>query len=243
MRARRNVGILCYSRQKRGDGESKEIKKRDRKESSDMYIQVDIFVSSVAGSASGVVCLPSCRVLFRSFSFIYLFIFLLSSRLGTHRAPSTPAREYISVCIVTFLRHGWSRQPTLVFWARFLPTHTHTVVFIYLFIFIKKSKWIKFEYKLPTSSVSLLLSIINFDLFFLFPIVRCLVICRLFGLLFDDALHVHSNRFFFSFPRKYSICSKKMNKMEQQVHILLPYGGYNKILNTLVSSELKIFRL
>lgn len=34
-----------------------------------------------------------------------------------------------------------------------------------------------------------------------------------------------------------------MNKMEQQVHILLPYGGYNKILNTLVSSELKIFRL
>ncbi|KAK4020686.1 hypothetical protein OUZ56_002641 [Daphnia magna] len=52
MRARRNVGILCYSRQKRGDGESKEIKKRDRKESSDMYIQVDIFVSSVAGSAS-----------------------------------------------------------------------------------------------------------------------------------------------------------------------------------------------
>lgn len=74
----------------------------------------------------------------------------------------------MSVCIVTFLRHGWSRQPTLVFWARFLPTHTHTVVFIYLFIFIKKNKWIKFEYKLPTSSVSLLLSIINFDFCFSF---------------------------------------------------------------------------
>lgn len=90
MRARRNVGILCYSRQKRGDGESKEIKKRDRKESSDMYIQVDIFVSSVAGSASGVVCLPSCRVLFRSFSFIYLFIFCYpaDSELTEHAGKS-----------------------------------------------------------------------------------------------------------------------------------------------------------